>query len=135
MGKQRLDLIDRKESSRADFKQQCVRSRITSLLQECLPCVSPQSKSQMLTGRRHSLVSTCHIITFTLAELRKAKSVKFIRVWIGFFISMGGTGRNGDECACGDSHTIGKCKWLQGETGHGNWEEANKIQISYLGNR
>ena len=58
----------------------------------------------------------CHAIAFGFAELRKAKSVKFIGVWIDSFICLGGTGREGDKCACGNRHTIGKCERAQRQT-------------------
>jgi hypothetical protein len=67
-------------------------------------------------------MSTCHSVPFTLAELRKAETVEFIGVWEGSFISMSGTGWDGDECACGDSHAIGKCERPQCKTAHGHWE-------------
>ena len=74
------------------------------------------------------MVSTCRITPFALAELRKAKTVKFIGVRIDSFISMGGTGRNGDECACGNSHTVGKCERAQRETGHDHWGKVHAYQ-------
>jgi hypothetical protein len=59
-------------------------------------------------------------IPFALTELRKAKAVEFVRVWIDPFISMSGTDRERDECACGNGDAIGKCERAQRETGHSN---------------
>ena len=88
----------------------------------------------MFAGRGDCLISTRRCIPFTLAKLRKAKSVKFIGVFINSFICMGGTGWDGDKCAGRNSHTIGKCERTQCETGHGNWEKVGEqINISYLG--
>ena len=58
-------------------------------------------------------------MAFSLEELHKAKSVKFIGIWIDFFICMDGTGREGDKCACGNSYTIGKCERAQRQTVEG----------------
>jgi hypothetical protein len=65
-------------------------------------------------------MSTCHGIPFTLAELRKAETVEFIGVWEGSFISMSGTGRDGDQGACGDSHAVGKRERPQYKAAHGH---------------
>jgi hypothetical protein len=43
---------------------------------------------------------------------------------IGYFVSMSGTARYGDKCACGNSHTVGKCEWAQHKTSQGDWKEA-----------
>jgi hypothetical protein len=91
------------------------------MLHQGSPRVPTQSKRQILTGRRACLVSTCDGIPIALAELRKAKAVEFIGVWEGSFVSMSGTGRDGDERACGNSHAIGKCEWLQRETVRRHW--------------
>ena len=40
------------------------------------------------------------------------------------------TGRDGDKCAGGNSHTIGKRERAQRETGHGNWEEVESKSAS-----
>jgi hypothetical protein len=75
----------------------------------------------MFVGCGDRLVSArCHGIPLTLAKLRKAKSVEFIRVWKDSFIPMRGTGRGGDKRACGNSHAVGKCERAPRETGHGN---------------
>jgi hypothetical protein len=62
----------------------------------------------------------CHVNSLRITELRKAKSVKFIGVWIDSFICISGTGRDGDNCACGNSHAIGKCEWAQRQTDERN---------------
>jgi hypothetical protein len=36
---------------------------------------------------------------------------------------MSSTGRNRDNCARGNSHTIGKCERAQRETGRGHWKD------------
>ena len=54
---------------------------------------------------------TCHSIPpLALAELRKAKSIEFVRILIISFIVMSGFRREGNEGACGNSHAIGKCE-------------------------
>jgi hypothetical protein len=93
-----------------------VRLRIINHLLERLPGVSPESKNQIFAGRGRRLMLACHAIAFSLAELRKAKSVKFIGICIDFFICLGGTGREGDKCACGNSYTIGKRERAQRQT-------------------
>jgi hypothetical protein len=65
-------------------------------------------------------MSACHAIPFALAELRKAKSVKFIGVWVDSFVRMNGTCRDGYKCACGNCHAIGKCERAQRQTVEGN---------------
>ena len=84
----------------------------------------------MFTGRRDHLISARRRIPFTLSKLRKAKSVKFIGVGIDSLISISYTGWDGDKCACGNSHAVGKCEWAQRETGHGNWEEVETKSAS-----
>jgi hypothetical protein len=85
----------------------------------------------MFVGRGDRLVSVrCHGIPLTLAKLRKAKSVEFIRVWKGSFIRMSGTGRDGDKCACGNSHSVEKCERAHREMSHGNWKEAGNKPAS-----
>jgi hypothetical protein len=74
--------------------------------QECIPRVSPNSKSQVFGGRGHRLMSVHWGIPFALAELRKAEAVEFIWVRIDSFICVNSTGRNGDEGARGNSHAI-----------------------------
>ena len=82
--------------------------------------MSPKSISQMFAGSGHRLISARHFIPFVFAKFPKAESVKFIGIWINFFICMGGTGRDGDKCACGNSHTIGKRERAQREAAHDN---------------
>ena len=77
----------------------------------------------MFAGRGHRLMSARHFIVFTLTKFRKAKSVKFIGVWIDAFVSVSGIGRDGDKCACGNSHTIGKCERAQCKTDHSHLKE------------
>ena len=120
MGKQGLNFIDCKETSGADRKEQRVSSRIISRRQRCLPCVSPESISQMFAGSGHRLIPARHFILIVVAKFPKAESVKFIGVWINFFICMSGTGWDGDKCACGNSHTIGKRERAQREAAHDN---------------
>ena len=97
--------------------------RIINHRQEYLPCVPPQSKGQMFGRRGDRLISACRGIPFTLAKLRKAKSVEFIGVWIVSLICMSSTGREGDKCACGNSHTVGKCERAQRKAGRGHWKD------------
>jgi hypothetical protein len=100
--------------------------------QKCQPCVSSQSKGQMFSGSGDRLISACMPFNFT--KFHKAKSVEFIRVCIDSFIRMSGTGRDGDDCPCGNSHAVGKRERTQRETPHRNCEEAiRKICILYLG--
>ena len=66
-------------------------------------------------------MSTARYIPFTLAELCKAKSIKFVRIFKDPFICMSSPEWEGDESACGDSDTIGKCERTQHETGHDSW--------------
>jgi hypothetical protein len=73
----------------------------------------------MFVGCGDRLVSA-RCIPLTLAKLRKAKSVEFIRVWKDSFFPMSGPGRDGDKRACGNSHTVGKCERAHRETGQGN---------------
>ena len=74
----------------------------------------------MFVGGTDRLISARRFITFALAELCKPKSVEYIRVWIVSFIPMSGTRRHGDERACGNGHTVGKCERAQRETSRGN---------------
>jgi hypothetical protein len=74
----------------------------------------------MFAGRGGRLISARNFIPFTLAKLRKAKSIEFIGVWINFFIGMSGTGWDTDERACGNSHTVGKRERTQREAAHDN---------------
>ena len=87
------------------------------------------SKNQIFVGCGRRLMPACHAIAFSLAKLRKAKSVKFIGVWIDSFICMDGTGRVGDKCACGNSHTIGKCERAQRQTA-GRYCEGGSKSVS-----
>jgi hypothetical protein len=89
-----------------------------------LPCVSPDSKRQMVVGHGDRLVSAGRRICLALAKLRKAESVECVRVWKGSPVSLSGGGRDGDKCAGGNSDAIGECEWAQRETAHGHWEEA-----------
>src|SRR6266851_3210920 len=89
--------------------------------QKCSPCVSSQSKRQVVRRCRDNLVSTSHSIAFTLPELRKPKSIKFVGVFIDSFVCVSGAGWDGNVGACGNRHAIRKCEWAQHETGHDNW--------------
>ncbi len=100
--------------------------------QECLPCVSPHSKRQMFVGCGDHLISVARFIPFAFTELRKSKSVEYIRVCEDSFVSMSGTRRNGDYCARGDSHTVRKCEWTQHETGRGPWEDAEGGSVPHI---
>ncbi len=60
------------------------------------------------------------------------KCGRLYRVRIDSFISMGGTGWEGDKCACGNSHTVGKCQRAQRETGHDHWGKVHAYQRSVL---
>jgi len=60
---------------------------------------------------------------FFLAELCKAKPVKFVRILIDSFVRLSGTSWEGDERAWGNSNSIGKCERLQHEPGHDNWRK------------
>ena len=40
---------------------------------------------------------------------------------------MSGIGRDGDKCASGYSHTIGKCERAQRNTPHGHWKDRTRI--------
>jgi hypothetical protein len=71
-------------------------------------------------------MSTCDGIPFTLAELRKAKSAKFVRMLIEYFVLMSGSGREGNEGAFRNSHAIGKRKRAQRETSRGNWQNVGR---------
>ena len=84
----------------------------------------------MFVGHGDGLISACRCIPLTLAKLRKARSVKFIRVRVNSFISMSGIGRDRDERSRGNSHTIGKCERALCATIHGDWEEAESESIS-----
>src|SRR6266850_1494938 len=97
-----------------------------------LPCMSSQCKSQVLGRCRNHLMSSCRIIPFTLAELRKAKPVKFVGVPINSFISMSGAGWHGDKCACGNSYAIGKCEWAQSETAHDNCGKVRRAHQRFV---
>jgi hypothetical protein len=81
---------------------------------------------------RSHLMSCCRIIPFTLAELRKAKPVKFVGLCIDSFVSMGGTGRDGDTCACGNSHAIGNREWVQSETAHDYREKVGRANQRFV---
>jgi len=60
---------------------------------------------------------------FFLAELRKAKSVKFVRILIDPFVLLGSSAWDGDERAWGNSNSIGKYERLQHEPSHDNWRK------------
>ena len=77
------------------------------------------------------LIPVLQYIPFALTELRKLKSVEYIRVREDSFVSMSGTRRKGDVRACGDSHTVGKCEWAQHETAHGPWEDAEGESVPH----
>ena len=47
-----------------------------------------------------------------LAELCKAKSVKFVRILMDRFVRLSGISWDGDECAWRNSNSIGECEWL-----------------------
>ncbi len=89
MGQQRFSFTDRKESSGTVNDQRRVRSKVTK--QECLPCMSPHSKRQLFVGYGDSLISVIRFIPFVFNELRKPKSVEYIRVCEVSFVSMSGT--------------------------------------------
>ena len=75
-------------------------------------------------GRRGDcLISACCGIPFTLAKFRKAKSVEFIRIGIVSLICMSSTGREGDKCARGNRHTVGKRERAQRKAAHGHWKD------------
>ena len=80
-------------------------------------------------------MSACHAIPFASAELRKAKSVKFIGVGIDSFVCVSGTGGDGDERACGNSHAIGKCERTQCKTAHSHWRDEVRISAFRIGTR
>ena len=71
------------------------------------------------------MISVRHGILFTLSELRKAESVKFIGVRIDSFVCVNGAGRDGDKCARRNSHAIGKRERTQCKTANGHWKEAH----------
>jgi hypothetical protein len=83
--------------------------------------VSPQSERQLLAGRRDCLVSRGDGTPFALAELRKTKAIKFVRIRKCSFVCMSSTRRDGDERACGNGHAIGKCEWSQREAAQSHW--------------
>lgn len=97
---------------------------------EYLPSVSSQPKDQILARREDRLISACRRIFLNFAKLRKTKSVEFIGVQIDPFICMSGTRGDGDDRACGNRHTVGKCERAQHETVHGDWEEAESGSVS-----
>ncbi len=70
----------------------------------------------MFVGCGDRLISVLHLIPFVLTEIRKSKSVEYIRACEDSFVSMNGTRRNDDYCACGNGHTVGKCERAQRET-------------------
>ncbi len=78
-----------------------------------------------------SLTSVLCFIPFALTIFRKPKSVEYIWVREDSFVSMSGTRRNGDFCACGNSHTVGKCERAQHETAHGAWEDAESESVPH----
>ena len=82
----------------------------------------------MLARWGDRLITARHCVPDILAKLREAKSVEFNGVWIVSFVSMSGTSWDGDKCACGNSHTIGKCERAQRETVHCNWEKQGENQ-------
>ena len=93
---------------------------------EYSPRVSSQSPRQVCGGSRDQSVSICDGIPLTLAELRKAKSVKLVRILIECFVCMSGFGREGNEGACRNGYAIGKRKWAQRETSRGNWQNVGR---------
>ncbi len=70
-------------------------------------------------GYGDSFTSVVRFIPFAFKELRKPKSVEYIWVCEDSFVYMSGIRRNEDFCACGNSHTVGKCDWAQYETARG----------------
>jgi hypothetical protein len=124
MGKQGFSFIDRKEPPWTDRQRVTVNSGTVNRVQqlEGSPRASPQSERQLLAGRRDCLVSTGDGTPLALAELRKAKAIKFVRIRICSFVCMSSTRRDGDERARGNRHPIGKCKWSQRETAHSHWD-------------
>jgi len=84
----------------------------------------------MFVACEDRLMSARHCVPLTLAQLRKAKSVKYIRVWIDALIRLNGARRHGDKCACGNRHTIGKCERVQREAAHGHWGKAEN-ELAY----
>ena len=83
-------------------------------------------------GYGDSLISVVRFIPFAFKELRKPKSVKYIRVREDSFIFMSGTRRKGDFGACRNSHTVGKCEWAQHETTRGFWEGAQGESVPHI---
>ena len=82
-------------------------------------------------GYGDSLISVVRFIPFAFKELRKPKSVEYIWVREDSFVYMSGIRRNGDFCACGNSHTVGKCEWAQYETARGPWEDAEGESVPH----
>ena len=72
-------------------------------------------------------MSTARYIPFTLAELCKAKSIKFVGIFKVPLIRMSGPEWDGDESAWRDGDTIGKCERTQHETGHDSWGKDGHI--------
>ena len=90
--------------------------------QKCLPCVSPQTKTQVFSRDSDRLMSAAGcFVPFFLAEPGKAKPIKFVGVLIDFSVRLSGIHWDGDERAWGNSDSIGKCERLQHKPSHGNW--------------
>src|SRR5712671_7206520 len=98
---------------------------------KCSPCVFPEAKGQLFARHRNCLVSTYRGITLALAQLRKTKPVKFLSVRKDSFVLVSSTRWNGDECACGDSHAIGKRERAQRETAHDHWRKDKRIHQEF----
>ncbi len=82
-------------------------------------------------GYGDRLIYVLRFIPFALTELLKPKSIEHIRVCEDSFVSMNSTRRNGDLCACGNYHAVGKCEWAQHETAQGPWEDAEGESVPH----
>ena len=66
----------------------------------------PYPKGQIFIGHGDQLIFACRIL-LSFSKLLKVKSVELIRVWVEFFFCMNGTGRDGDDRARRNRHTVG----------------------------
>ena len=92
----------------------------------------PEAKGQLFARCRNSSVSTYRVVTPALAQLRKTKAVKFLRVQKVSFVLVSSTRWNGDKCACGNSHAIGKRERAQRETVHDHWRKGEHIHQEFI---
>lgn len=77
--------------------------------------MSPKSKCRQFAGCSDRLVPGHCVLPLLVAELREAKAVELLSVWVYRFICMDSMDRKRDDRICGNGHAVGKGEWTQRE--------------------